>query len=299
MSDMITSNGKQPREMTLKELKYERFVQRWFARQVNRIANLEEFKYETGVKKMEEEDPLGKLKERYKSGELTETQYKKKINGVNHTIRANERRAYKIMMLRNLEEALRFFVLEIEDAMKYHKTRPKTYKWITKKTPYRWDLVKHKYRHYITKEQIAVDKNKKLLKKYETLINRSGVVLQWDRRKLMLVAADRGYFSEQAVAYAIEECLEMPKYAIQKLLKEGKFTWGQVLVIGALFEMTPKEFCDTFMLGYFVEHGGKWQASFDNIDKNGLLAQTPIIKRGSGNRTGKEKTDSDNGTNAD
>lgn len=280
MSEMFTSNGKTAMEMSFNELKEEKKVQSWLARQYRRMGDLELFRYETKVKELEETDPFGKLKERYKAGELTEKEYKKQKHLVQRTYDALERTRMKVDLLRIMELSVRLFMLELEDAKRYRKVRVKKYKYIKTYSPYRKDVIfGNKYLHYVTKEELAVKVNKKVLKHYETLINRNGVVLQWDKRKLMMVARDRGYFSEIAVAYAIEQALEMPKQTIKKMLNEGKFTWGQVLVIGALFEMTPKEFCDTFLLGYFIEQGGEWRASNKNLDINGLLAKPSTSHR--------------------
>lgn len=269
---MITSNGKQPKEMTLAELQEEKRCQKYFARLIGKMAAREEWYYKSKCEELERDDPKGKLLERRMNGELTKKEYEYKKKMLNRTYKATEGKRVNAEFLRILEQATRLFIEEIEDAMKYHKTRPKKYKYVTKYSPYKADTW-NKYRHRPTKEALRVAANKKILKQYDTLINRNGVVLQWDKRKLMLVARDRGYFSEIAVAYAIEQELEMPKYTIKRMLEEGKFTWGQVLVIGALFEMTPKEFCDTFLLGYFVENNGEWRASKDNLDINGLLAK--------------------------
>ncbi len=278
--DLITSNGKLPMEMSLKEIHLEKQIQTWWRREVYRLANFEEFKFRTAAEKLETEKPLEKLLYQYNHREITLQEYHWKKQGVINHMYAVERHRLKAQMLRNLEEAINLLLLEMDDAAEYKKKPRKTRHWIKKReTPYRWDVIKHKYTKYTPPQHKRADAKRKLLKKYETLMNRNGIVFQWDRRKLMQVAADRGYYSELATAYAIEECLEMPKQAVKRLLTEGKFSWGQVLVLGALFEMTPKEFCDTFLRGYFIEQpGGEWRASFDNIDKNGLLAATPLTK---------------------
>ena len=272
---MITSNGKQPQEMTLKELKAEKRIQSWFARELRRMGDREEYKYHRDLKKFEEENKRAQILDDYKNGRISEMVKTNRLIALKNTMTGIEFKKKHADFMRVFEEATRLFIAEIEDSMEYHKARPKKLKWIKPRVcPYRGH--ENRYRHYKTKEDIRVATKKSILKSYETLINRNGVVLQWDKRKLMQVAVDRGYMTEIAVAFAIEQELDYPKFAVKKLLDTGKFTWGQVLVIGALFEMTPKEFCDTFLLGYFVEQGGDWRASYDNIDKNGLLAK-PVV----------------------
>ncbi len=272
---MITSNGKQPREMTLAELKEELRIQKWLAREFRRIGDLNEYKYNRDLYKYEQENKAEKIKDDFKKGLITEVVKRNRLLALRHHKQAVDAKARNAQYMRIFEEATRLFIAEIEDAMEYHKPRPKHYKWIKPRvTPYKNQH--NRYKHYITKEDIRVQNKKRILKNYEALINRNGSMFQWDKRKLMLIAKDRGYMTEIAVAYAIEQELDYPKQAVKTLLKTGKFTWGQVLCIGALFEMTPKEFCDTFMLGYFVEQGGDWRASYDNLDKNGLLSK-PVI----------------------
>lgn len=85
------------------------------------------------------------------------------------------------------------------------------------------------------------------------VMKRMQPILTWDMEKLMQVAGDRGYFTELAVTAAIAEKLNISVGGADRLLQSGKMSWGQCMVIGAVFEMTPKEFCDVFMSGYFVE----------------------------------------------
>lgn len=102
-------------------------------------------------------------------------------------------------------------------------------------------------------------------------LNKDGINLSWDRDKFMIVARDRGYRTEESIVYAIGKDLNLDRQRAMLLFKTGKFTWGQVLCVGALLEMTPKEFCDIFMSGYFVESFGNYVASYDIIDKSVLL----------------------------
>ena len=43
------------------------------------------------------------------------------------------------------------------------------------------------------------------------------------------------------------------------------------MCIGAMLEMTPKEFCDVFLPGYFKDEHGEFRATHDNLDKRTLL----------------------------
>lgn len=100
-------------------------------------------------------------------------------------------------------------------------------------------------------------------------------ISQWDRGVLRAIASDRGYRTEEAVAYALSKELKVYMHNAKQLLKTGCFTWGQALVVGALFEMTPKEFADCFMAGYFREvREGEYRAVVDDVS---ALIQTRRI----------------------
>lgn len=100
-------------------------------------------------------------------------------------------------------------------------------------------------------------------------------VSQWDRGILRDIANDRGYRTDEAVTYAISKELMVHMSTAKKLLRTGCFTWGQALVVGALFEMTPKEFADCFMSGYFKEvREGEFRAVVG--DPSALIQTTNI-----------------------
>lgn len=100
---------------------------------------------------------------------------------------------------------------------------------------------------------------------------KEGINLQWDKEKFLLVTRDRGYRTEEATAYAVKEELGVSYEKAKVMVNGGRFTWGQVMLLGAKFEMTPKEFCDIFMAGYFLEEFGEYRASYKNIDRTALL----------------------------
>lgn len=103
---------------------------------------------------------------------------------------------------------------------------------------------------------------------------REGINLQWDKDKFLLVAKDRGYQTEEAINAAVQKQLKISYNKARLMINSGRFTWGQVLLVGALLEMTPKEFCDIFMSGYFVECAGSYMASDKNIDYKGLMRRS-------------------------
>ena len=92
----------------------------------------------------------------------------------------------------------------------------------------------------------------------------------WDKKKFLQVCADRGYTHERTVVYAVAEQLNLARSTTQELLSTGRMRWEQILVIGAYFEMTPKEFCDVFLSGFFEEKvGSRKNHRPDRSDLNG------------------------------
>lgn len=102
-------------------------------------------------------------------------------------------------------------------------------------------------------------------------IERDSLCVSWDKERFLLIAADRGYQTENALVADIAKELVLDRSGVRVLMEKGRFTWGQVLILGAMFDMSPKEFCDTFLAGYFVEHNGNYRASYENMNKWDLL----------------------------
>lgn len=129
--------------------------------------------------------------------------------------------------------------------------------------------------------QKQATKANKVLQRQKTYVEQradyDGTELSWDKEKFMLVARDRGYLTEQSIIYAVEKELAITRSLSKVLLEKGKFTWGQVMCIGAMLRMTPKEFCDIFLSGYFVEYYGQFEASYQNIDKTVLLKRATVM----------------------
>lgn len=98
-------------------------------------------------------------------------------------------------------------------------------------------------------------------------------IAQWSLETLMSVASDRGYRSESSLSLAISREFGIPFRSAEHIIKTGRMTWGQVACLGSFLEMTPKEFCDTFLHGYFIETTqGTFQA---HVDSYAPLLQKP------------------------
>lgn len=106
---------------------------------------------------------------------------------------------------------------------------------------------------------------------WQKSLARDTIPVLWDKERFMRITADRGYQTEEAVIHAIGKELDLDRARAKVILDKGRFTWGQVLCLGGLMEMTPKEFCDTFLSGYFTDQFGEYRADYDNIEKKELL----------------------------
>lgn len=96
----------------------------------------------------------------------------------------------------------------------------------------------------------------------------------WNRECFDCVCRDRGYQSDSSVALKLSEELGYSTKTIKEMLRTGRMTWGQVLVIGSVFEMTPREFCDSFLYGYFQPRGS--DAYRANVENPIILLRVPI-----------------------
>lgn len=110
------------------------------------------------------------------------------------------------------------------------------------------------------KRKANIAENKRIYD-WKRVGEKDGFLVSWDRKKFMAITADRGYQTEEAVIYAIGQELKLDRARAKYILSKGRFTWAQVLCLGSMLEMTPKEFCDTFLAGYFIDQNGEYRAN--------------------------------------
>ena len=130
----------------------------------------------------------------------------------------------------------------------------------------RWQI---REENRIKRRTYVVENNN--LHRQERASERDVFLVSWDKEKFLSIAADRGYQTEGALIQDVGETLNLDRMRTKSLLDNGRFTWGQVLCLGAMFQVTPKEFCDTFLAGYFVDNHSEYRADFDNISRTELL----------------------------
>lgn len=93
------------------------------------------------------------------------------------------------------------------------------------------------------------------------LKNSEQVESVWNKDAFYAVAEDRGYKVREVLLNDVAKVWDVSPRTADRILKKGNFTWGQVLLLGHMFEMTPREFAECFMRGYFEEISeGKFRA---------------------------------------
>ena len=273
-------------EMELTELYAEKMARGWHRYKVVNARN------KLSMKKhwLEENKPIlskEEIKERYENGLLTKTQYQtafaNRKSAINYRMRIDDYMNYADRIIYDEESVIAYLdelILEkqAEEAKKKPKAkigRPKKYDPRKKESknntldPQRKWATREEFKSLpkLQKARARWKKGKSDDVKPMMVMKRMQPIITWDIDRLMAVARDRGYFTEVAVTAAIAEALNITVGGADRMLQSGKLSWGQCMVIGALFEMTPKEFCDIFMSGYFREVAdGVFKAQVDDIE---------------------------------
>lgn len=101
----------------------------------------------------------------------------------------------------------------------------------------------------------------------------------YSRKIFMQVVKHRGYMTERAVIDALVPVLEMTKKRVSFRVRTGRWSVEQMFVIAAYFEMTPKEFYDSFMHGLFIaDREGHYVCKVDAENRHTLLASDNVYK---------------------
>lgn len=270
---MITLFGKAPKSMNRTEIRRELKVQKALLRIIKRSVAVAKYKHEQQGFNMEEaQKELRDVQWLFDSWQIDLKEFRKR----NRTLNAAIARAV------SREDSIEFYekiILNLEAliaSLEYYKDR-------RTEAPKEYESAQVRYNRKAEKKkrQALINADKKKAVKWDKMIERSGINLSWDKDKFMLVAKDRGYQTYDAILLAVQNELNLDRSRADNLIRKGKYTWGQVLCMGALFEMTPKEFCDIFLSGYFVEYYGEYRASYANINKDNLLrrATLPAVEK--------------------
>lgn len=260
---MITLFGKDIEKLTYEELKRERIVQRYILAKFKGWLSVEQYNCEKKALTEEQRIEARKqLQEQYDNGEISYRQWIGKLSGIER--RATNRRYDKVVMFENYIKNLELLIKDIDYYIE-RRAEP-----ITRASSNRSKLQIRKRNEKARKT--VINDNAKAYQ-WKDSIERDGFFVSWDKEKFLHIAADRGYQTDSAIVQAVSEELRLDRTRAKLIIDNGRFTWGQVLCLGAMLEMTPKEFCDTFLVGYFIDQFGEYRASCNNLSKDMLLAR--------------------------
>lgn len=288
-TNFIQAIDKQFDRMDAKELRRERAAHLWEANKLHRgiyVLNQRIRWLEENLKLIDMED----IKRKRERGEISAREYKSLCGLQGKRLQTYRATEDKIEYANRLETHERAIVKLIEERIEDIESRPKRNKTGPKRKDPRKKAGWYNPKADWVRTQPHVRPPKKLkphTEKWETIraqnvsasvaMNRMQPIEQWNFNKLKLIAQDRGYYSDLAIVTAVSDAMDLSINSAKKLLETGKMSWGQCIVIGALFEMTPSEFCDVFLSGYFKEVAdGKWVAYVE--DKMPLLTAPTDVR---------------------
>lgn len=280
-------------EMSLNELYSEKLCHMWHKHALHSA------KYKLARKKwwLEENRPIPTMEELNKAledGEMTMGEYRaarmRRAKSIKYTMRVNDRLEYaekaefaEAAKTAYLDELIAIEQIEQERRKKaghplqYDPRKRRTrnnhrYKWKG------WKGYKRLPRLSNARKRWRVYKSYD--KPYSIDYQQTIAVTTWDEAKFRAVTKDRGFFDDATTAAIISETLDCSLIMANKIIRTGRLTFNQCLVLGSLFEMTPKEFCDVFLNGYFREIGesGVYRAYVE--DPQALLRKPTRKKKG-------------------
>lgn len=258
---MVSVFGKDIDKLTFDELKRERSAQRYLLQKIKDWVRVERYNNERYMLTEEERvEERRKLQEAYDNGEITFRQMIGKISGVEK--RCTNKRYDRVVLLENYIKNLEPLIKDLNYFIE-RRAVP-----ITNASH---NMSKERIRCRNAKARKIVINDNARAYQWKESIERDGFFVSWDKEKFLLVASDRGYQTDSAIIQAVSEELRLDRTRAKLIVDNGRFTWGQVLCLGAMLEMTPKEFCDIFLVGYFVDQFGEYRASVDNLSKDKLL----------------------------
>lgn len=282
----IKLHNKPFEEMELTELYAEKMARKWHRYKMINARN------KVSMKKhwLEENKPIltiEEIKQKYENGEMTQNQYKtafaNRKTAISYRMRINDYMDYADRIVFHEDTTIAYLDELIAQAQAFadkpnSRGGKKGYDPRKRESRYNHNSKLDARRKWATREEQKpfpkLQKARARWKSYKAQDNptlntmkRMQPIITWDIDTLMSVARDRGYFTEIAVIATIAEALNISVQGAKMMLTVGKLSWSQCIIIGAVFEMTPKEFCDVFLHGYFKEVAdGVFKAQVDDIE---------------------------------
>lgn len=267
-------------EMTIEELKQERVVHCWQAQKSERGAE----SLQRRLYWLEQNKPIRsreEIQQAYESGELTQAQYQTAFanrgSAIAYRRRAENEAQYSLTIAKQ-ERAITAIIEERITELEATAPRPRRGRPPKRDPRKRKTAKKHTYKQPRNIKSIksrwqAIQHSNN---SNEAVMQRLAPVPHWNRDTLKSITFDRGYYTAESFIYDLANELQMSYTATEKALKSGKFTFGQILLIGALLEMTPAEFCDTFLYGYFRDSTNGYGAYRATVTNKQPLLDKPV-----------------------
>ena len=243
-------------EMTIEELKEERLVHVWQANKSERGAKaLEKSLYWQDEHRPEIVD-ADYINRCYEQGKITKEQrnlaFARKAKASGDRKRASLKRDYALMIAR--EE--RAIIAQIDERLAELEAKapaPKIGR-PPKRDPRKRtvNLKTYKAGRSVKKLWAQIEQSNKDNKKCREKLM---PIPFFDAETLYTIAKDQGFYSRESLIVELSHALEMSCNATKEAIKSGKFTYGQVLIIGSTLQMTPTAFAETFLHNYFIEIG--------------------------------------------
>lgn len=285
-TEEVKLHSKDFENMELTELYAERSVRKWHRSQMKR--HIERLKKRRWW--LEQNRPIlsdDEIRAQYENGELTKGQYQSAFGrrklAIDYRMRNEDCMIYADRIAFH-EEAMMAYIDEliaqklaeqkakpgVKEGYRKYDPRKKVKKkdkkkldpnrlWATREAP--------KSLPELQKARARWKKGNANDRKAVNLMKRMQPVVYWDIDTLRQIARDRGYFNDVSMSAVISEALNITISGAKSMLESGRLTWSQCIIIGAVLEMTPKEFCDTFLHGYFREVAdGVYKAHVDDTE---------------------------------
>lgn len=285
MRALMQMTDKEIEDMTVDELKIERMVHTWAAKRwetaiftLNRRARYED---------ENETLDLDEIKKQYEDGQIASGDYSRLVRRYYCQERKAKATAMMLMYAKemmNHEKSISAMLVEQIDILRNknpERRRGRKSVDMTKVASRNNPKPSWREKHPVMKRLKPLKGHRNYWtevqerdKSAETAIQRMAPIVTWDYDKLKAAARVAGFYTDELIRVNIARELELSIAATERMLKSGRMSWGQAMLIGALFEMTPALFCDVFLNGYFKEIAdGRFVAQVDNKEALRVLGK--------------------------
>lgn len=269
--------GKDLNEMTYEELKAEHEVYYWWTWFLRKVIFEKETKTISYDKAVQEQvaEKLRDANERYEKGEISQYSLFLYQGQAKRKTLAVERRYQRVEFLKQMQyDALAHKEL-LKERLAVKPKPKKKYKSQEKKrkhSPYK--RKKFKPRKSYTRRKYNYVEGWKTWVRWTKEQEKRPLGELWNKKAFMRVCANHGYVTPDMVQMMVSTETDCSMVQAKYMIDNGCFTWLQIMLIGAALQITPTEFAEVFMSGYFVEIGhGIYQASYDKIPEEAIMSK--------------------------